>query len=141
MKRNKVNYHEYIKSDAWRGRHSKWLKSFGYCAALPWLVLGKNPDGTYRAYNMHHTHYKTLGRERLWLDVVPLSIFAHDKIVHGILSGYKKPSEQKHYPNLPQQLFHAWCRLIMALNLWWWAILPVMIGVVWKAHQSNFHWR
>jgi len=141
MKRNKTNYNEYIKSDAWRGRHPKWLKSFGYCAALPWLILDRNPDGAYCSYNMHHTHYKTLGRDRLWLDVIPLSIFAHDKIVHGLLSGYKKPSEQKRYPNIFQRIFHAWCRLIMALDSWW--VLPLMLVLLVLALKVTpyIHWR
>ena len=68
------SYIEYIRSKDWLVKHPKWLKSFGRCSAFLFIPLGKLDDG-YRSYNIHHTHYKTLGRERLWWDVVPLPQF------------------------------------------------------------------
>ena len=129
-------YSKYIRSKEWLGKHSNWLKSFNSCAAFPFLHLGKSSRG-YHRYNMHHTHYKTLGHERLWWDVVPLSIFAHQHIVHGVLSLYKRPSQQKVYPNLCQRLFHAWCRSMILLVWFWWLILPVTLMLAWKANQSG----
>jgi hypothetical protein len=91
---------------------------------LPWLYIGK-VKGKHHAYNMHHTHYRNLGREQLWIDVVPLSKFAHDWIIHGILSGFKRPSQQRNYPNMPQRVAHAWCRLPLLLK--WIAICAIVL--------------
>ena len=100
-------YHEYIISEEWRSKHPGFLAEARYqCAAMPWVKVGR---GSF--YRCHHLHYNTLGRERYWFDVVCLSPFVHDLIVHGILSGGKKPSQQEIYPNTAQQYFHAWCRL------------------------------
>jgi hypothetical protein len=33
----------------------------------------------------------------------------HKWILHGILSGFKRPSQQKSYPNVAQKLAHYWC--------------------------------
>lgn len=87
---------------------------------LPWLHIGK-VKGKHYPYNMHHVDYRNLGHEQLWRDVVPLSKFAHEWIIHGILSGFKRPSQQKHYPNAAQRIAHAWCRsplLIKWVVLW-----------------------
>ena len=97
-------YHEYINSEEWRSKHPLFLAEARYqCAAMPWVKL--------KHYRCHHLHYNTLGRERYWFDVVCLSPFVHDVIVHKWLSGGKRPKDQDVYPNTAQQYFHAWCRL------------------------------
>lgn len=128
MKR-KPNYHEYIKSTSWLSKHKGWLKASGYrCAAFPWLRLGR-VGGRYHRYNIHHTHYKTLGHERLWWDVLPLSDFAHHWVVHGLLSGWKKPSQQQHYPNPLQSAFHCYCRLMMFFPLIAALVIVAMLAI------------
>ena len=106
-----VDYGSYIRSDRWRSKHPEWLRRSRYrCSMFPWIVIGRD-FGNYHPYRIHHTHYKTLGKERLWLDVLPLSPVAHNWIIHGLLSGWRSPSQQRHYPNAAQQLAHLWCRL------------------------------
>ena len=137
MKRKvKVGYTEYICSKDWLEKHPKWLRSFGRCSAFLFIPLGKSDDG-YRSYNIHHIHYKTLGRERLWWDVVPLSLFAHHHIFHGVLSFYKRPSDQRTYPNLLQRVFHAWCRLMILIVWLRWLLLPVVLFAVWGLNQGK----
>jgi hypothetical protein len=47
--------------------------------------------------------------EQLWIDVVCVHPWVHKWILHGILSGFKRPSQQKSYPNTAQKLAHYWC--------------------------------
>jgi hypothetical protein len=35
--------------------------------------------------------------------------FVHNLILHGLLSGFRRPSQQKNYPNTAQRLAHFWC--------------------------------
>jgi hypothetical protein len=124
---SKIDYREYIRSPEWRKKHSKWLKASDYrCAFFPWVRVGKPFKGRfskrkYRGYNCHHMHYRNLGREKLNRDVVVLSPFVHQFIIHGILSGWRKPSQQQHYPNAFQRIAHGWCvlpyRLKQAIGL------------------------
>ena len=103
----KINYKHYIISTEWRSKHKDFLKTSHYrCALFPWVKVGKK-----HRYNVHHMNYKNLGSERLWVDVICLCPFAHSFIIHGLLSGFKRPSQQKHYPNTAQRLAHAWCCL------------------------------
>lgn len=98
-----MNYREYIISKEWRQKHKAWLVRSHYrCSMFPWLSLKK-------AYNIHHMNYRNLGQEKLYRDVIPLSKFAHSFVIHGILSGFKRPSQQTKYPNKAQQIAHAWC--------------------------------
>ena len=60
-------------------------------------------------YVVHHMNYKNLGYERLGRDVVPLSPFAHNFVIHGILAGFKSAGKQGKYPNLLQRTVHFWC--------------------------------
>ena len=107
-----MNYSSYITSTEWRSKHKDFLKSSHYrCAFFPWVNVGKK----YR-YNVHHMNYKNLGNECLWVDVVCLSPFAHSFIIHGILSGFRRPSQQKNYPNTAQRLAHMWCCLPVILR-------------------------
>lgn len=117
-------YSSYINSQEWRSKHPLWLKQAHHtCSLLPWLYIGK-VKGKHHAYNMHHMHYRNLGREQIWIDVVPLSKFAHDWIIHGILSGFKRPSQQRHYPNTAQRVAHAWCRLPLLLK---WTVICAIV--------------
>lgn len=98
-----MNYREYIVSKEWRGKHREWLLRSRYrCSMFPWV-------STKKYYNIHHMNYSNLGREKIYRDVIPLSRFAHSFVIHGILSGFKRPSQQKKYPNFPQQIAHYWC--------------------------------
>ncbi len=123
MKRSLVNYNEYIVSRQWYSKHPSWLKSVGHrCTMFPWVRIGYGKGG----YAIHHLHYSNLGQEKLGRDVVPLSRFAHDYIIHGILSGFKSAGKQRNYPNLAQRLAHIWCiqrpwfKGILAVCLIWW---------------------
>jgi hypothetical protein len=107
-----MNYSQYIISTEWRSKHKDFLKSSHYrCAFFPWVKVGKKSR-----YNVHHMNYRNLGKERLWVDVICLSPFAHSFIIHGILSGFKRPSQQKDYPNTAQRLAHVWCCLPVILR-------------------------
>jgi len=105
QKRTNVDYKKYIKSSDWYSRHPSWLKDVGYrCGLFPWVRIGNG-----RRYACHHLHYRTVGSERLHRDVIPLCPFAHNFVIHGILSGFKPAGKQRNYPNLPQRLIHFWC--------------------------------
>ena len=103
----KQDYSSYMISDEWRDKHADFLKAAHYqCALTPWVKIGKGAK-----YRCHHLTYAHLGHEKYWWDVLCLSPFAHDRIIHGICSGGKRPHQQKHYPNTAQSLVHSWCRL------------------------------
>lgn len=100
-----MNYKTYITSQEWRSKHKDFLKdSHHRCAFFPFIKVGKKAR-----YNVHHMNYKNLGSERLWTDVVCLCPFAHTFIIHGVLSGFRRPSQQKNYPNTAQKIAHMWC--------------------------------
>jgi len=48
-------YREYIKSDAWKARRKQWFDKFGWHC---------HRCGSTRSLQLHHKHYRTLGRER-----------------------------------------------------------------------------
>jgi hypothetical protein len=54
-------------------------------------------------------NYDNLGDETLWVDVIVVCPFVHNFILHGLLSGFRRPSQQRNYPNKAQQLAHFWC--------------------------------
>ena len=100
-----MNYREYITSPEWRDKHKDFLKRSHYrCAFFPFIKVGKKAR-----YNCHHMNYENLGDEQLWVDVICLCPFAHSFIIHGLLSGFRRPSQQKSYPNTAQRLAHGWC--------------------------------
>lgn len=100
----------------WLSKHPNWLKKSKHrCAMFPWISISQ-VRGKYYPYDVHHTNYKRVGDERYWFDVLPLSRFAHRQIMHGILSGFKRPRQQKYYPNFFQSLAHHWCRLMLLLR-------------------------
>jgi hypothetical protein len=50
-------------------------------------------------FNLVHLHRKlVLGDERLWVDVIVVCPFVHNFILHGLLSGFRRPSQQKSTP-------------------------------------------
>lgn len=107
-----TDYRNYIISPEWRLKHKGFLKQSHYrCAMFPWIKVGKKAR-----YNVHHMNYDRLGDERLWHDVICLCPFAHSFIIHGLLSGFRRPSQQKNYPNTAQRLAHAWCCLPVILR-------------------------
>lgn len=100
-----MNYQSYITSAEWRDKHKGFLKRSHYrCAFFPWVKVGKG-----KRYNCHHMNYQNLGDEQLWVDVICLCPFVHNFIIHGLLSGFRRPSQQKDYPNVSQRLAHFWC--------------------------------
>ncbi len=108
-----TRYREYLYSKEWQNNHRVWLKKANHrCCILPWLKLGQ-VKGKYHPYSIHHTNYENLGSEKFGHDVLPVSRFTHRFIIHGVLSGFKRPSEQKIYPNLPQRIAHNWGRLVL----------------------------
>jgi hypothetical protein len=106
-----VDYKTYITSPEWRNKHKPWLKRSKYRCAFSGLTIGRTIKGKYFGYAVHHMKYENLGDETLWVDVICLHPLIHRLIVHGILSGFKRPSQQAHYPNKAQQVFHYWCTL------------------------------
>lgn len=91
---------------------------------FPWVSVGKT-RGKYHRYEVHHTHYSTLGDERFWVDVIVLCPFAH-WMIHRVLGGADRVRHQKTpYPNTLQRTAHAWCRLPVVLKG------GMAIGVVW----------
>ena len=101
----KADYRAYITSSEWRDKHKDFLKRSHYrCSMFPFIKVGKKAR-----YNVHHMNYENLGDEQLWVDVICLCPFAHSFIIHGILSGFRRPSQQKNYPNAAQRLAHGWC--------------------------------
>jgi hypothetical protein len=122
MTLTKADYRAYITSPDWRGKHKGFLKRSRYrCAFLPFLSLKKR-------YNCHHMNYDRLGEEVLWEDVICLHPWIHRWIVHGILSGFKRPSQQKKYPNKFQQTFHFWCTLPHSIRLV--LMIAIIVNVV-----------
>jgi len=116
-----MNYSQYIISTEWRSKHKDFFKSSHHrCALFPWVKVGKK-----HRYNVHHMNYKNLGNERLWVDVICLCPSAHSFIIHGILSGFRRPSQQKNYPNTARRLAQAWCCLPVFLR----GLLIIMIVV------------
>lgn len=80
---------------------------------FPWIQCGKG-----KPYRIHHMNYNNLGDETLWKDVIVLCPFAHDFIIHGILSGFKSAGKQNgKYPNRAQRVAHFWCCLPLAMKL------------------------
>jgi hypothetical protein len=121
-----MKYSNYITSTEWRSKHPLFLKQSHYrCAFFPWIKVGKKINGKYQRYAIHHCNYKNLGNERLWVDVICLCPFAHSFIIHGILSGFRRTSQQKNYPNTAQRLAHMWCCLPVILR----GLLMVLIMV------------
>jgi hypothetical protein len=95
-----MNYRTYITSPEWRGKHKEFLKRSRYrCSFFPFIVAGKKAR-----YNIHHMNYDNLGDEELWVDVIVVCPFVHNFILHGLLSGFRRPSQQKCYPNAAQRL-------------------------------------
>lgn len=100
-----MNYSSYIVSSEWRDKHKSFLKRSHYrCSFFPFIKCGKKAR-----YNVHHMNYENLGNEQLWVDVIVVCPFVHNFILHGLLSGFRRPSQQKTYPNKAQQLAHFWC--------------------------------
>ncbi len=119
--RTHVEYVSYIQSHEWYSKHPVWLKKVSYrCTLFPWIKIGKG-----HKYACHHMNYKNLGNEHLGRDVIPVSPFAHNFVIHGILSGFKPTGKQRGYPNLAQRLVHFWCvqrlwvKIAMAFVLIW----------------------
>lgn len=109
---------------------TRYIPRHGYdarryrCAMFPWL----------RARNIHHAAYG--GPERLWWDLLPLSLTAH-WILHGLAGGSvtmrKAVTRQNRmaralplpwlwrYPNPAQRCLHWWCRIPVWLR--WWGLV------------------
>lgn len=121
-KRAYVDYHTYIKSNSWYSKHRPWLSNVdNHCTMFPWVQVGNG-----HRYVIHHMNYKNLGDEKLGRDVVPLCPFAHDYVIHGVLSGFKSAGKQRNYPNLAQRLVHFWC----VQRRWFKGVLTLFI--LWK---------
>jgi hypothetical protein len=104
-----MDYRAYITSPEWRNKHKGFLKRSHHRCSFSLLPIGRKIKGKYCGYAIHHMNYKNLGSEQLWIDVITLHPFIHKWIIHGILSGFKRPSQQKDYPNHAQRLAHFWC--------------------------------
>ncbi|ETR71251.1 MAG: hypothetical protein OMM_08244 [Candidatus Magnetoglobus multicellularis str. Araruama] len=97
-----MNYHIYIQSSQWRNKalFMKVLACIWRFSLLP-LVFG----------DAHHIKYNNITKEIYLRDIVIIGPFVHSLVVHGILSGFKRPSQQKNYPNSLQSIVHFFYRL------------------------------
>lgn len=107
-----MKYSEYIVSSEWRNKHREFLQKAGYRCAFSGLKIGKG-----KRYACHHMHYENLGNENYGRDIVCLHPWFHKWVIHGLLSGFKRPSQQKIYPNTAQTIAHAWCLLPAIVKL------------------------
>ncbi len=134
--KDRLQYHDYVRqlrdymqSRDWKDKHKGWLSKCNYrCTMFPWVTVGKKVARQYHPYRIHHLHYGSVGREKLWWDVLPLCPFAHDWIIHGVLSGFRSAGQQRHYPNAAQRAVHLWCRspeLLKGL-----VVLGVLVGAI-----------
>lgn len=125
---DRLKYSEYTVSDHWRSKHAFFLKKGQYrCSFMPWLKIGRG-----KRYACHHTGsgYENLGHEFYGKDVLILHPRVHMWFVHGILAGFKSASRQRTpYPNTAQKLFHAFCRLPIAIKMIIWAGLLIGLPV------------
>lgn len=125
--KKKIGYHEFMYSNKWRQFQKHCLTASHHRCAFTHVRLTH--------YNIHHTHYHTFGgAERYWFDCIPLHPWVHDHIVHGVLSGWKRPRQQRHYPNLPQRVFHSLCRLNLLMRIVFvdhWPLLLAAIALGW----------
>ena len=127
-----MNYRTYITSSEWRDKHKEFLKRSHHRCSFTLLPAGKTIKGKYFGYNCHHMNYENLGDETLWVDVIVVCPFVHNFILHGLLSGFRRPSQQKNYPNAAQRLAHFWCcqpvivRGVLAVVVLW-----NLIRVIW----------
>lgn len=125
---SKADYRGYITSSEWRNKHKDFLKRSHYrCSFFPFIKVGKKAR-----YNVHHMNYENLGNETLWVDVIVVCPFVHNFILHGLLSGFRRPSQQKNYPNTAQRLAHFWCcQPVMVRGVLAIALLVNVIRVIW----------
>lgn len=93
----------------WQAQHPKWLRACCHRSCLSLNPIGR-VNGKYYPYAMHHACYPD---NYLWFNVLPLTKEEHEGFIHNFLSNGQKPSQQKHYPNLPQRLVHLHCRIIL----------------------------
>lgn len=80
-KKPDVNYRAYIVSKPWREKSNHCLVSTRKHCCLFWGA---------EASHSHHLHYKNLGDEKNFRDIVPLSRTAH-KIIHWSIFWKIKP--------------------------------------------------
>lgn len=71
-RKHDINYRAYIVSKPWREKSNKCLLSTQRHCCLFWGA---------KASHSHHLHYKNLGNEENFRDIIPLSRTAH-KIIH-----------------------------------------------------------
>ena len=91
-----MSYYSYIKSNKWKSK-AKFFKLLACLYRLsPFPLIGY----------AHHTNYNNLYRETYLKDIIIVGDLSHFLIIHGILSGFKRPGEQDYYPNRAQKIFH-----------------------------------
>ncbi len=83
------------------------------CALCPW-------KRTYGYAHVHHTNYRRVGAEIVWVDLLPLAPSSH-RFIHLWLGWGERVSTQRlgRYPNLLQRLVHVWCRFTWLLVRLW----------------------
>lgn len=116
-------YKSYLNSREWKSKHPSFLRATGYRCQMFGVKVGRY-KGKYYPYNIHHHTYERKGKEKWQRDVFVLSKRAHN-LIHGWLALSLKPISVRQqnknpinqYPNLLQQIAHAWCWL-MGYILW-----------------------
>ena len=97
-----MNYHVYLQSRQWREKAGfiKFLACIWRLSPLPFLFG-----------DAHHVKYKNLTKEIYLRDIIVVSPVIHILLIHGILSGFKRPGQQRRYPNVFQSMIHWLYRL------------------------------
>ena len=78
MQKKKVNYYIYIKSEAWRKKRLKRLKTDDFKCQFR---VGRFKCGAKTSLEVHHLSYKNLGNER-FKELITLCHKHHD-IIHA----------------------------------------------------------
>ncbi len=142
IKSKRQDYSSFIQSAAWRNKHKDWLKRSHFrCSMFPWIVVGTTAKGKYCPYAIHHMQYRNFGgKEQFGRDVVALSPFAHDWVIHGILSFWLKPGQQRGYPNFFQRVAHCWCLLSTPLKFVVASLIFVGVSFTLFDYRFNLGW-
>jgi phage terminase large subunit GpA-like protein len=83
MKKNGIDYNEYIKSNAWRRKRKQFFESKMWKTYPHGVKAGKFVCyccGSDERLDLHHRSYKRFGNERISTDLIPVCRKCHDEI-------------------------------------------------------------
>jgi len=116
-----MNYQIYMQSKQWRAKalFIKILACIWRCSFLP-LIFG----------DAHHVKYDNLTNELYLRDIVIVGPIVHILIIHGFLSGCRRPGQQENYPNTLQSMVHFFYRLPLVGGLFLAGTANILIQVM-----------